>query len=193
MSITHAELVKALTKPGQDILATLTPRKVDLWHHASAAHGEAGELFDAVKKFVVYNKPLDLQNIVEELGDLEFYLEGIRQNLGITREDTIAQNITKLSKRYEGLAYSDKAAQERADKKEETQVITPFKVGDRVRIAKRVNWGSGWDDIWTNVMDKTVGASGEIRSLKHGGYFVRLDSQVHGSWNYPAEALELIA
>jgi NTP pyrophosphatase (non-canonical NTP hydrolase) len=77
--------------------------------------GEAGELLDAIKKYVVYNKPIDLENVIEELGDLEFYMEKIRQNLGITREQTLVANIEKLGKRYAN-GYSDKAAQERADK-----------------------------------------------------------------------------
>jgi len=43
-------------------------------------------------------------------------LEGIRQGLGITREQCIEANIVKLAKRYEGMKYSDGAAQDRADK-----------------------------------------------------------------------------
>lgn len=42
-------------------------------------------------------------------------MEGLRQRLGITREETITGNIVKLGKRYAD-GYSDKAAQERADK-----------------------------------------------------------------------------
>jgi len=113
---THSEMVKALVKPGEAILLTLTPAKADLWHGATGVVGEAGELIDAVKKHVIYNKPLDLINVIEELGDLEFYMEQIRQNLGITREETLGGNIAKLSKRYEGLKYSDAGAQARADK-----------------------------------------------------------------------------
>ena len=54
--------------------------------------------------------------MIEELGDLEFYMEGLRQGLGITRQETIDANVERLSKRYEGLRYSDKSAQLRADK-----------------------------------------------------------------------------
>jgi len=116
ITITHPELVEALAKPGEDILASLTPEKCHQWHMASCIPGEAGELFDAVKKHVIYGKPIDRANVVEELGDLEFYMEGLRQSLGITREETIEANVAKLSTRYAGLKYSDKAAQERADK-----------------------------------------------------------------------------
>jgi uncharacterized protein YabN with tetrapyrrole methylase and pyrophosphatase domain len=55
--------------------------------------------------------------MVEELGDLEFYMERIRQIVGITREETLKANIEKLSVRY-GKTYSNEAAQARADKAE---------------------------------------------------------------------------
>ena len=82
---------------------------------ASALCGEAGELFDAIKKYVIYEKNLDMNNVVEELGDIEFYLEGVRASLGITRLETLAHNVLKLDQRY-GEGYSNSAAQERADK-----------------------------------------------------------------------------
>jgi NTP pyrophosphatase (non-canonical NTP hydrolase) len=77
--------------------------------------GEAGELLDAVKKATIYRKPLDRVNVVEELGDLEFYMRGLRESLGITREETLGLNISKLRKRYTA-KYSDEAAIHRADK-----------------------------------------------------------------------------
>lgn len=114
--VTHAEMVRALVKPGQDISDYLSPEAADLWHGATGISGEAGELLDAVKKHVVYNKILNRENIIEELGDLEFYMEQVRQNLDITREETLVANIAKLSVRYEGLKYTDQAAHDRADK-----------------------------------------------------------------------------
>ncbi len=119
--ITHPELVAKLAKPGQAIINELTPIKAHCWHMASALQGEAGELFDAIKKGVIYGKKLDRENIVEEMGDIEFYLEGLRAALKITREETIEANITKLSERYKELSYSNEAAQERADKKDEAK------------------------------------------------------------------------
>lgn len=116
MTITHPQLVAALVKPGAAILETLTPAKADLLHGAVGISGEAGELLDAVKKHVIYNKPLDIENVIEELGDLEFYIEQVRQNLGLTRQVTLDANIAKLSVRYAGLTYTDTAAQVRADK-----------------------------------------------------------------------------
>jgi NTP pyrophosphatase (non-canonical NTP hydrolase) len=114
--ITHPELVKALAKPGQKIIDGLNPISAHNIHMAIGIVGEAGELIDAIKKQAIYCKELDLTNVIEELGDLEFYMEGLRASLGITREQTLEANIAKLSKRYASLTYTDKAAQERADK-----------------------------------------------------------------------------
>ena len=90
----------------EDILKSLTPEKCEMWHHASCIQGEAGELFDAVKKHIIYNKILevaDLTNVIEELGDLEFYMEGLRQAFNVTRQQTLDHNASKLSKRYQFL------------------------------------------------------------------------------------------
>lgn len=116
MNVTHPELVAALAKPGADIVATLTAEDAHSLHMAVGIAGEAGELLDAVKKAAIYRKPIDRENVIEELGDLEFYMEGLRQGLGITRQEVLDHNIAKLSKRYSSGTYSDKHAQERADK-----------------------------------------------------------------------------
>ena len=113
--MTHTDLVKALTKPGHDIRNEMTATNAHLIHMVIGISGEAGELLDAIKKATIYQKPLDMENIIEELGDLEFYMEGLRQKLFLTREEILAHNIQKLQKRY-GEKYSDKAAQERKDK-----------------------------------------------------------------------------
>lgn len=112
-----ASMVAALVKPGEDIIQQMTPSKANALHMAVGASGEAGELLDAIKRFVIYNKPLDRENVVEELGDLEFFLEGIRAELGISREETLTANKFKLlGKRYASGTYSDAQAIARADK-----------------------------------------------------------------------------
>lgn len=115
MSITHEHLVKALAKPGEDILKEMTPAQAHLLHMAVGVSGEAGELLDAIKKLCIYQKPLDVANVIEELGDLEFFMEGIRSAILVTREQVLQGNINKLLKRY-GEKYSNQAAHERADK-----------------------------------------------------------------------------
>ena len=58
---------------------------------------------------------IDIDNIIEELGDLEFYMEGLRQLLGIYRPEVLKANLKKLRERYPA-GYSDSAAIDRADK-----------------------------------------------------------------------------
>jgi NTP pyrophosphatase (non-canonical NTP hydrolase) len=111
----YAKFVGDLAKPGADIAAQMTGPRAHLLHMTVGVSGEAGELLDAVKKHVIYGKALDHENVVEELGDIEFYLQGIRNGLGLERTEIIEANMRKLGVRYsEG--YSDAAAQDRADK-----------------------------------------------------------------------------
>ena len=86
-----------------------------LMHCAVGISGEGGELLDAVKKLWVYGKPLDRQNAIEELGDIEFYAAAMRSLLDVSREEVIAQNVAKLSKRYP-TTYTDELAIARLDK-----------------------------------------------------------------------------
>ena len=115
-----------------------TPDSAHAVHMGIGIFGEVGELVDAIKKAAVYNKPMDNENVMEELGDIEFYTVGLSQSprlfnylpqfteiLGAihslidTNRKTIREgNISKLYKRYEGAVYSDQAAQDRADKAE---------------------------------------------------------------------------
>ena len=73
-------MVARLAKPGADIIASLTPVKAHLWHMASCIMGEVAELLTAIES-------CDGDNILEELGDIEFYLEGYRQGANISASD----------------------------------------------------------------------------------------------------------
>ena len=116
IKIDHSMMVRVLAKSGEQIRAELTTEQAHALHMAVGISGESGELLDAVKKGAIYQKPFDRENIIEELGDLEFYMEGLRQGFGITREETLVANIRKLGKRYNNFVYSNNAAQQRADK-----------------------------------------------------------------------------
>lgn len=115
--ISHPEMVTALMKDPAVILSEMSVEKIHLVHAASGITGEAGEISDIIKKFAFNNIPLDNVKLLKELGDLEFYLEALRQQLGVTRDQVIAINIAKLADRYEGFVYSDKAALERKDQR----------------------------------------------------------------------------
>jgi NTP pyrophosphatase (non-canonical NTP hydrolase) len=113
----HARMVALLVKPGDQIKEEMTAHDAHILHMAVGIIGEAGELIDAIKKKVIYQKPLDMLNVIEELGDIEFYLEGLRTALALNRDETLDANISKLAKRYgEKFQYTNQAAQERKDK-----------------------------------------------------------------------------
>lgn len=107
----HNELVKALFRRD--------PSAQDMLVHATMGiSGEAGELLDAVKKHWAYDKPLDIENVLEECGDLLFYIKATLFLFGLTITDAEAFNHTKLSKRYSSGSFSTTEAQARADKAE---------------------------------------------------------------------------
>lgn len=115
--------VASKCKSGAGILATLTPEKCHLWHMASCIPGEAGELFDQIKKFLIYNKPITQEQIKEiskEMGDILFYIVGLINGLNssfgtrLSLDFIIQENMEKLNTRYKA-GYTDTEAQSRAD------------------------------------------------------------------------------
>lgn len=123
----YPEFVAALLKE----MGTPT---LNILHAAVGISGESGELLDAVKKHWAYGKELDITNVIEELGDLEFYMQAMRNLLQLTREEVIAVNMAKLAQRYEGLTYSDEAAIARADKAHQEETFHPTAV--EVKVCK---------------------------------------------------------
>lgn len=118
--IAHAEMVSRLVKPGQTIVDEMTSERAHMIHMIMGMSGEIGELLDAIKKHVIYGKELDIAHVIEELGDLEFYTEGLRRQLGLDREVILAYNVKKLARRYgHDFEYTDGSAIARADKDEE--------------------------------------------------------------------------
>lgn len=84
--------------------------------------GEAGEISDVIKRQYNYqslNMP-DMQSfrqaMVEELGDLRFYIQAAMNHYSINEQEILDHNAKKLGKRYAQLRYSDEAAAVRADK-----------------------------------------------------------------------------
>ena len=106
--LTYPQFVDGLVAKPEDDMGKMV-------HMAMGVAGEAGELIDAVKKHWIYGKPLDLENVKEELGDLLFYATKIANLCGLTWDEIEAHNVEKLKKRYP-TGYSDAAAQARADK-----------------------------------------------------------------------------
>jgi len=84
-------------------------------HAAVGVAGESGEILDAVKKSWIYGKELDVENLLEEVGDSLFYLQALANECGFTLAQAFLHNIEKLKKRYPQ-GYTDQAARDRSDK-----------------------------------------------------------------------------
>jgi len=95
INISHPDMVSTLAKSGELIAAELTPKNAHLLHMTIGIVGEAGELADAFDQAFSFSKDFDTENIVEELGDSEFYIEGLRQGLGVTRYEVLVAGNTQ--------------------------------------------------------------------------------------------------
>lgn len=73
---------------------------IDLLHGAMGAATEAGELVDGLKKHIFYGRPLDRVNLVEELGDLAWYIALMCGALNVSLDHVLTVNIDKLKVRY---------------------------------------------------------------------------------------------
>ena len=63
-------------------------------------NGEAGECIDIVKKCEFQGHDLDINKLVDELGDVLWYIAEICEGLGISMSDVAELNIEKLKERY---------------------------------------------------------------------------------------------
>jgi NTP pyrophosphatase (non-canonical NTP hydrolase) len=62
--------------------------------------GEAGEIVDTIKKIVYHGHELDKDELIKELGDLEWYLQHLKKHYNISDEVVRIENIMKLNRRY---------------------------------------------------------------------------------------------
>lgn len=101
--ITPQEYIKA-AKRTESAAAPLNMKFSDvdnrLLHAAMGLCTESGEMLDGLKKCFFYGKPSDRVNMVEELGDLLWYIAIACDALGVTFEEVMERNKAKLKKRF---------------------------------------------------------------------------------------------
>ena len=83
-----------------------------LLHASLGMLTESAEFADGIKKHVFYGKSIDRINLIEELGDLSWYMSLAIEELGTTWEEVWEINIAKLQKRYPG-KFTEKLANNR--------------------------------------------------------------------------------
>lgn len=97
------------------------PSLMRLIHASMGMSGETGEIMDTIKKSLMYGKPIDVQNLKEECGDVLWYMAIMLDELDCSFEEIMEQNVAKLRKRYPK-GFTEKDAIARADKNENTTI-----------------------------------------------------------------------
>lgn len=92
-----------------------SPRVAQLIVAGQKLSSESGELNDAIVKHTCYGQILDYENIIEECGDLLWYIAMILTCFDSTLEEAMQSNINKLKIRYPE-KFTEKDAMERKDK-----------------------------------------------------------------------------
>lgn len=70
---------------------------------------EVGEAQDMVKKHLIYGRPFDRVNILEEMGDILWYVALTLDSVGYKMSEAMERNIEKLNDRYGGEFSQEKA------------------------------------------------------------------------------------
>ncbi len=65
------------------------PLETDLHHMCLGLTSEAGEIADAIKAHMIYDKPLDVVNIGEEMGDGLWFAGGLARLLNLDFNDVV--------------------------------------------------------------------------------------------------------
>lgn len=73
---------------------------IRILHSSLGLVTEAGEFADATKKYIFYGKKFDTINLIEELGDLFYYMALACNVLGVSFEEVMQINANKLKKRF---------------------------------------------------------------------------------------------
>lgn len=63
-------------------------------------NGESGECIDIVKKHMFQGHELNKKKLVDELGDVLWYVAITCEGLGVSMDDVMKHNVEKLMKRY---------------------------------------------------------------------------------------------
>ena len=80
--------------------------------------GEIGEVIDIMKKHIYQGKELDITDVIEEVGDVLWYIANFCNVNNITMDECMESNIKKLRKRFPN-GFTVKDANQRKDKMEE--------------------------------------------------------------------------
>lgn len=115
----YSEIVKSVTSPPSESIDAMIERLQDLKVKSMEEHNvnvslfmtgavglscEANEILEIMKKIVFQGKPLHDEKVLfhlkREMGDILWYYVNTLRALGLTLEEVIEENVTKLNARY---------------------------------------------------------------------------------------------
>lgn len=75
-------------------------RNPEILHALMGCVTEVGEMTDQLKRHLIYGAPLDKVNLLEEAGDLQWYVALLLRTLDSTFDEIHQKNIDKLRARF---------------------------------------------------------------------------------------------
>ena len=124
----YEQFVDAVTSDASRDFVALSDRMVELDGKGAnierlltagvGINAEGGEFLEIIKKMVFQGKPWNEDNrehLIIELGDLMWYVAQATQALGVSMEEVLDTNITKLGKRYPAGAFDAFYSENRAE------------------------------------------------------------------------------
>lgn len=82
---------------------------IRLLHASTGIETEGGEIADALKRHIFYGKPIDRVNLIEEAGDLLWYIAVLLNTVDSSFDEAMDKNIAKLRARF-GDKFTEHAA-----------------------------------------------------------------------------------
>ena len=107
----------------QELAARTASEGNEMIHSCMGIAGESGEIVDYVKKGVFYGRNVDPMKLMEELGDLAWYMNLMMNHLGYSWGMLFDMNIKKLSTRYPDLKFDADRAINRDDDAEQAAIL----------------------------------------------------------------------
>ena len=124
----YTQFVDAVTSDASKDFLSLSDRMVALDEKGAnierllnagvGINAEGGEFLEIIKKMIFQGKPFNEDNrhhMIIELGDIMWYVAQACMALGVSIDEVIAGNVTKLEKRYPGGSFDPYYSENRAE------------------------------------------------------------------------------
>jgi NTP pyrophosphatase (non-canonical NTP hydrolase) len=114
----------------------LTTKQASILDWTLGICDEAGEVAGVIKHHIFHNEPLDIMKVAKELGDVQWYISALCEELGIDLGVCAELNIAKLRHRH-GSKYSDETSADRHSNEERFENTTEYQ-----QIKERIAYGA---------------------------------------------------